>query len=57
MYYRKEFAVPKSKTQTTYRRADTGEYTNEDYAKKHPDTTVKETDKVGKKQKPRPKKK
>ena len=49
--------MPKSKTQTTYRRADTGEYTNEDYAKKHPDTTVKETDKVGKKQKPRPKKK
>lgn len=34
------------KTKTSYRRADTGEYTTEDYAKKHPKTTVKETDKI-----------
>jgi hypothetical protein len=26
-----------------YRRADTGRYTTEKYAKKHPKTTVKET--------------
>ena len=31
--------------QERYRRADNGQYTTEDYAKKHPKTTVKETDK------------
>lgn len=49
--------MPKTKTKTTYRRADNGEYTNEEYAKKHPDTTVKETDKISKKPKPPKKKK
>lgn len=48
--------MTKPKTRTNYRDADTGQYTSEDYAKKHPDTTVKETDKVVKKQ-PAPKKK
>lgn len=37
---------PKPKTTTRYRRADTGQYTTEEYARKHPKTTVKETDKV-----------
>ncbi len=49
--------MPKTKNKTTYRRADTGVYTTEDYAKKHPDTTVKETDQVVNKPKPAPKKK
>ena len=35
-----------------YRRADNGQYTTEKYAQKHPNTTVKETEK-----KPAPKKK
>jgi hypothetical protein len=35
-----------------YRRADTGQYTTEQYAKKHPKTTVKETDPVVNKKKP-----
>lgn len=35
-----------------YRSAKTGQYVKEDYAKKHPATTVKETEK-----KPAPKKK
>jgi hypothetical protein len=34
------------KTKTSYRRADTGEYTTKSYAKKHPKTTVKETDRI-----------
>ncbi len=38
--------MAKSKTQTRYRRADTGKYTTTTYAKKHPKTTVRETDKV-----------
>jgi hypothetical protein len=42
----------KAKT-THYRRADTGQYTTEKYAKDHPRTTVKETDKG----KPKPTKK
>ena len=29
-----------------FRDADTGHYVTEDYAKKHPKTTVKETDKI-----------
>ncbi len=37
-----------TKTKTSYRRADTGQYTTPGYAKKHPTTTVKETDKVKK---------
>jgi hypothetical protein len=49
--------MPKTKIKTTYRRADTGEYTTEQYAKKHPTTTVKETDQVVSKKKPSPKKK
>lgn len=36
----------KTKTQTVYRRADNGHFTTEGYAKKHPNTTVKETNKV-----------
>lgn len=38
--------MPKIKTRTSYRRADNGRYTTEDYAKKNPKTTVKETDRV-----------
>jgi hypothetical protein len=45
-----------SKTNTNYRRADTGRYTTEDYAKKHPTTTVKETDKTTKAPTKQPKK-
>ena len=36
----------KSNTRTSYRRADNGQYTSEQYAKKHPKTTVKETEKL-----------
>lgn len=32
-----------------FRRADNGQYTTEEYAKKHKDTTVKETQKPPKK--------
>ena len=42
---------PKTKTITRHRRADTGEYTTEEYANRHPKTTVKETDKVKPKKK------
>jgi hypothetical protein len=45
------------KTQTRYRDAITGKYVTEEYAKKHPKTTVKETDKVKRKKKRTPKKK
>lgn len=38
--------MAKSKTQTSYRRADNGHYTTKTYAKNHPKTTVKETNKV-----------
>ena len=31
---------------TKFRDADKGRYTTEEYAKKHPKTTVKETDKI-----------
>jgi hypothetical protein len=48
--------MPKNKTRTNYRNAGTGEYTSEDYAKKHPKTTVKETDRVTTKKKPTSKK-
>jgi hypothetical protein len=34
------------KTVTHHRSAKTGQYVSENYAKKHPNTTVKETDKV-----------
>jgi hypothetical protein len=50
-------ANKKTKTQTRYRDAVTGQYVTEDYAKKHKRTTVKETDKVTSKKKPSPKKK
>jgi hypothetical protein len=43
---------PKTKTVTKYRDARTGQYITENEAKKHPNTTVKETDKVGGKKKP-----
>lgn len=36
----------KPKESTRYRDAETGEYVTEDYAKKHPKTTVKEKDKI-----------
>lgn len=45
------------KTIIRYRRADNGQYTTEEYAKNHPKTTVKETDKVTRKKKRTPKKK
>ena len=41
-----------TKTQIRHRRADTGTYTTEKYAKEHPKTTVKETDKVPTHKKP-----
>ena len=44
--------MAKTTTKTSYRKADTGTYTTEDYAKKHPNTTVKETDKVKTTKKP-----
>lgn len=44
--------VKKSKTVKHARSAKTGRYVTKDYAKKHPSTTVVETDKV----KPKPKK-
>lgn len=34
-----------TKKTTHYRDAESGQYVKEDYAKKHPKTTVKETDK------------
>ena len=40
-----------------HRSAKTGLYVTEEYAKKHPTTTVKETDKVTRKKKRTPKKK
>ncbi len=47
-----------TKTRTNYRRADTGVYVTPEYAKEHPKTTVKETDKVVPPKKPAsPKKK
>lgn len=40
--------MAKEKKIERYRRADNGEYTTEEYAKKHPKTTVKETEKIKK---------
>jgi len=40
-----------AKSKTSFRRADTGQYTTKKYAEKHPNTTVKETDKVQPKKK------
>ncbi len=37
--------MAKKSTTTHYRSAKTGQYVTKDYAKKHPATTVKETDK------------
>lgn len=45
------------KTQTRHRSAKTGRYVTERYAKKHPATTVKETDKVTRKRKTKKKSK
>jgi hypothetical protein len=42
---------PKPKTRTRHRSAITGRYVTEHYAKRHPKTTVKETDKVVRKRK------
>jgi hypothetical protein len=39
----------KEKTVEHYRDAETGKYVTEEYAEKHPKTTVKETDKAKKK--------
>ena len=39
------------KTVEKYRSAITGKYVKEEYAKKHPKTTVKEKDKIKKKSK------
>jgi hypothetical protein len=44
--------MPSKKTRINYRRADTGEFTTEKYANKHPKTTVKETVPVPPKKKP-----
>ena len=46
----------KIKIRINYRRVDTGVYVTEEYAKKHPHSTVKETDRVPSTKKP-PKKK
>ncbi|MDP1727029.1 MAG: multidrug transporter [Bacteroidota bacterium] len=35
--------MSKQKEDDKFRRADTGRYTTEEYAKKHPKTTVKES--------------
>ena len=48
--------MPKDKTRTNYRDAKTGQYTTEKDAKKHPATTVKETDRILSKRKPTSKK-
>ncbi|OGO66744.1 MAG: hypothetical protein A2029_13845 [Chloroflexi bacterium RBG_19FT_COMBO_47_9] len=44
--------MPKEKTITKHRDAGNGRYVSEEYARKHPQTTVKETDKVVTKEKP-----
>lgn len=41
----RENIMAKSNTTIHYRRADNGQYTDKNYAEKHPTTTVKETDK------------
>lgn len=43
--------MSKQKTIERYRKAGSGQYTTEKYAKKHKGTTVKETDKVPAKKK------
>jgi hypothetical protein len=43
--------MPNKITRINYRRADTGEFTTEKYANKHPKTTVKETVQVPPKKK------
>jgi hypothetical protein len=43
--------MPKTKKIQHYRKAGDGQYTTEEYAKKHPKTTVKETDKIPAKKK------
>jgi hypothetical protein len=35
-----------AKSKTSYRRADSGQYTTKKYAESHPKTTVKETQKA-----------
>ncbi|MFZ0533008.1 MAG: hypothetical protein WAM09_07480 [Anaerolineales bacterium] len=49
--------MPKDKTQTKYRDAGTGQYITKEYAKNHPKTTVKETNKVVTQKNPTSKKK
>jgi len=49
--------MPKNKERTNYRDAGNGQYVSPEYAKKHPATTVKETDRVPTNRKPTPKKK
>jgi hypothetical protein len=45
------------KTRITHRDAGTGRYVSEDYAKKHPKTTVSETNKISPEKQRSPKKK
>lgn len=40
-----------AKKQVRHRDAETGKYVTEEYAKKHPKTTVKETDTIKRKKK------
>jgi hypothetical protein len=49
--------MPSKKTRINYRRADTGEFTSEKYANKHPKTTIKETVRVVPSKKPSTEKK
>jgi hypothetical protein len=55
--YEGSHIMPKDKTQTKYRDVGTGQYITEEYAKNHPKTTVKETNKVVTQKKPTSKKK
>jgi hypothetical protein len=49
--------MPQKKVRITHRDAGTGRYVSENYARKHPKTTVNETNKITPKKKPSPKKK
>jgi hypothetical protein len=49
--------MPAQKNQITHRSAITGQYVSENYAKKHPKTTVTETSKITPIKKPGTKKK
>jgi hypothetical protein len=41
------------KNRINYRRADNGKFTTEEYARRHPNTTVRETDKISTNKKPK----